>query len=181
MTMSKSTRTPKEIDAAPQEEVILDEDGELSSQELIFCEQLSLGMSKRQAAKLAKYRQPTQAAGRLLKRPRVRKYLQNLYNEAKAKTGLTRDHVVTGLQEAIADAKMQSDCASQIAGWREIGKILGIYAPVEKKVTFGGHLSDTVQLIASMDEKKLLEMVGDEALEGEFTIVENEDTDSAKS
>ena len=116
--MSKSTRTPKEIDAAPQEEVILDEDGELSSQELIFCEQLSLGMSKRQAAKLAKYRQPTQAAGRLLKRPRVRKYLQNLYNEAKAKTGLTRDHVVTGLQEAIADAKMQSDCASQIAGWR---------------------------------------------------------------
>ena len=52
---------------------------------------------------------------------------------------------------------------------------------MEKKVTFGGHLSDTVQLIASMDEKKLLEMVGDEALEGEFTIVEDEDTNSAKS
>ena len=135
-------------------------------------------MSKRQAAKLAKYRQPTQAAGRLLKRPRVRKYLQNLYSEAKAQTGLTRDHVVTGLQEAISDAKLQGDCTAQIAGWREIGKILGIYAPVEKKVTFGGHLSDTNLQIAAMDEKKLLEMVGDEAIEGEFTIVEGEEENS---
>lgn len=176
--MSKTTHNtihePASDTIHEQEDIVeeLEEDKELSSQELIFCEQLSLGMSKRQAAKLAKYRQPTQAAGRLLKRPRVLKYLKKLYDEAKAKTGLTRDHVIAGLQDAINDAVLLSDPTAQISGWREIGKILGVYAPVEKKVVFGGYLSNMNQQIAGMEEQQLLELAGDGAIEGEFTIVD---------
>jgi hypothetical protein len=129
-------------------------------------------MTKRQAAKLSKYRQPTQAANRLLKRPRVRTYLQELYDDAKEKTKLTRDNVVEGMQAAIEDAKLQSDPMAQIAGWREIGKILGIYAVEKKELVVTGHLSDTQQQIASMGEQQLLEMVGDDAIEGEFHLVE---------
>ena len=170
--MSKTTPDPQ----ADTEADILDENEaeltELSSRERQFCEQLSLGMTKRQAAKLAKYRQPTQAAGRLLKRPRVRAYLKELYDDATEKTKLTRDHVVEGMQSAIEDAKLQGDCTAQIAGWREIGKILGIYAVERKEVNVVGHLSNTQQQLSIMDEKMLLELAGPDAIEGEFTIVD---------
>lgn len=146
---------------------------ELSSRERKFCESLALGMTKRQAAKLAKYRQPTQAANRMLKRPRVRAYLQELYDDAKEKTLITRDNVVEGMQAAVEDAKLQGDPMAQIAGWREIGKILGLYAAERKELNVTGHLNHATQQIANMNEQQLLEMAGDDAIEGEFQIVDD--------
>ncbi|MEO8740144.1 MAG: hypothetical protein ABI537_10630 [Casimicrobiaceae bacterium] len=56
--------------------------------------------------------------------------------ELAAAAKVTRDDVMQGLQEAIDLARLKSDPAAMIAGWRGVGKMCGFYAPERKVVQF---------------------------------------------
>lgn len=74
-------------------------------------------------------------------------------------TGITRQDVVNGIKDAIERAKLQAEPATEIAGWREIGKILGHYAPETKKVLLTDDQDRVVRKLESMTTQELLEMV----------------------
>lgn len=60
-----------------------------------------------------------------------------------AEVGMTRQRVVQGLLEAVEMARERQEPGAMIAAWRELGKMLGYYAPERVKVAVAeGRLND---------------------------------------
>lgn len=72
---------------------------------------------------------------------------------------MTRKKVMDGMLESIEMAKLMSEPASMIAGWREIGKICGYYAPVEHKIKVDVSGNVVHQRLNGMSDAELLEMI----------------------
>ncbi len=93
---------------------------------------------------------------------------------AAERAQITQDDVIQGMKDAINDAQMTSDPQAQIAGWREIAKMLGYYAPKVTKLKISKTEEKAKQELSSMSEKELIEMASSEdVIEGEFSLVED--------
>jgi phage terminase small subunit len=86
-----------------------------------------------------------------------------LYHAEKAKYEeagqMTREKVMEGLIEAVEMAKLMSEPASMIAGWREVGKMCGYYAPVEHKMKVDVSGSIVVDRLNGMSDAELLKLI----------------------
>lgn len=72
---------------------------------------------------------------------------------------MTREKVMDGMLESIEMAKLMSEPSSMIAGWREIGKICGFYAPVEHKVKVDVTGNIVLDKLNSMSDAELLKII----------------------
>lgn len=101
------------------------------------------------------------------------------YNEEKKlyaeSCQMTRQRVMDGLLEGVELAKMMSEPASVISGWREIGKMAGFYAPVEKKISINVQGDVTMKHLNRMTDAELLRLVKGEVTDVIFDEVENSD------
>jgi hypothetical protein len=77
-----------------------------------------------------------QIAYELLTRPDVAEAVRAGEAEIAADAKVTRAAVLSGLQEAIDIARGMSDPSAMIAGWREIAKMCGFYAPERAHIHF---------------------------------------------
>jgi len=93
------------------------------------------------AAIRAGYSQRTAAsiAHELLRKPEVADAVRQGEAQIAADVQLAREDVLQGLLEAVAMARVQGDPAAQIAGWREIGKMLGYYVPERTQIELRHH------------------------------------------
>lgn len=136
-------------------------------------EGLCMGMAKTQVANYVGYKN-TKSVDATLKRPRVAALMEMMQEEAREKFQISRDDCVRGFKSAIDDAKFAGDPMAQIAGWREIAKVLGHYAPEEKKFTLTTDQKAVKQQLETMSEAELLELTGvDYAIDGEFEVVDD--------
>ena len=72
---------------------------------------------------------------------------------------VSKDNVLTGLLEAVAVAQAQQNPAAMIAGWRELGRMLGYYQPEEHKITMGADGARLQARLTSMSDAELLALV----------------------
>ena len=97
-----------------------------------------------------------------------------LYRAEKAKyeeaAQMTRKKVMDGLQEAIDMAKLMSEPASMISGWREIGKMCGYYAPVEHKVKVDVTGNIVLNKLNSLSDAELLKIITEGAKNGSTAL-----------
>lgn len=104
-----------------------------------------------------------------------------LYNAEKeayaASVQMTRKRVMEGLLEGIEMAKMMSEPASVIGGWREIGKMCGYYEPVRKKVEINVTGDVTMKHLNKMSDDQLLKLIKGEVTDVAFTEVNNDEED----
>lgn len=84
--------------------------------------------------------------------------------------GLTREKVLEGMMEAIDQAKLLADPMSQIAGWKEIAKICGFYAPEVKKIELSAKAKSYLDRLEQMADDELLRIAEGEVIDGEFTV-----------
>ena len=143
---------------------------ECSPTELKFVEGLALGMKHNQACQYAGIERST--GSRMKTKPRVKAMLDELMEEARERYNISRDDVIKGLSDAIHDAKILADPNAQIAGWREIGKMLGYYAPEEKKITLTADQQHLRNQLEGMSEEDLLRLADASAIDGEFEVVD---------
>jgi hypothetical protein len=77
-----------------------------------------------------------------------------------AKAQLTRATVMRGFQEAIEVGRLKADPSAMIAGWREIAKMCGYYAPERKQVevvsTAALELNARLELLTDAELAKLI-------------------------
>lgn len=78
------------------------------------------------------------------------------YEEASQ---MTRKRVMDGLLEAIEMAKMMSEAGNMIAGWREVAKMCGYYAPVEKKITVDSTGNAIAERLNRLSDAELLRLI----------------------
>lgn len=96
-------------------------------------------------------------ASRLLRKPNVQAALQAQEARIADQMEVDRQRVVSELLKAVEMAREKADPMAMIAGWREIAKICGLYAPA--KVEMGVSV-DT----AGAAELRRLEAMSDEEL-----------------
>lgn len=87
-------------------------------------------------------------AHRLLTKAAVRAAIAARQGVDVKRLEIERQDVIQGLLEGVAQAKSQANPAAMIAGWREIGKMLGFFAPQEHHVELRGSGHDMRRLSA---------------------------------
>lgn len=97
-----------------------------------FAVNISMGMTQSAAARASGYN--AQMGGKLLKDPETQALITQNTQNLQSQLILSRNDVLEGMLSAIDDAKLEGEAMPQIAGWREIGKIIGCYAPEKKEL-----------------------------------------------
>jgi hypothetical protein len=90
-------------------------------------------------------------------------------------TGVTKEEVVELLKAAAEMAKVQGDPAGLVAAARELGKMLGFYAPEVKKTLKGIDKNDLKRLLKEMPEDELLKLANATVIDGTATRVPDPD------
>ena len=89
-----------------------------------------------QAAIAAGYSQVSARVGahRLLTKPAVRAAIAARQGVDSQRLQIGRQEAINALLEAVQQARALGDPMAMIAGWREIGRMLGFYAPERRQV-----------------------------------------------
>ena len=74
------------------------------------------------------------AASRLLRNANVHQALEARQQADATRLSMKRENVLAGLLEAVHLARDQMNPAGMVAGLREIGKLMGFYAPEVRRV-----------------------------------------------
>ena len=75
-----------------------------------------------------------QTASELLAKPEVQALVADHEALAAERLGVTKERVLAELQAAVELARQKGDVMAMISAWREIGKMIGAYAPERKRV-----------------------------------------------
>ena len=100
-----------------------------------------------------------QIAYELLTRPDVAQAIREGEAEIAAKAQLTRETVLNGFLDAIGLARLRADAGAVIAGWREIAKMCGCYAPERKQVELSARGSELSAELEQMTDAQLVNLI----------------------
>lgn len=114
-----------------------------------------LGLTQQRAAQLAGVASPQE----VLKRQDIVLARAKLRESVRARAAITKDDVVRGIKDAVDQAVLIADPMAQIAGWREIAKMLGYDAPREVHVTISSDVNQRRRQIAQLTDDALVEML----------------------
>lgn len=143
----------------------------LTDKQKEFVKFILKGRNPEQAARAAGYSSPNVQGYELIRKPNVQNALRHLYKKHEMVADISRKKVMDGLLEAIEIAKIQADAQNMVAGWREIGRMCGYYAPEVKKIEVNVTAKRVISQLETLSDEDLLKMVEDNAkiIEGEAT------------
>lgn len=98
---------------------------------------------------------------------------QRMQEDLRKKLRVTKEDVVLGIMDAIGDARILADPKAQIAGFREIGLLMGYYAPTKVDVTHSDNVRKVQERLQQLPDDKLQEMAGEDILDADFYEVRN--------
>lgn len=112
----------------------------MNAKQARFAQEFLIDRNSAAAATRAGYSSKTarQIGHRLLTHVDIANEVQKGEAEIAADAKVTRAAVLEGFQEAIEIGRSRSDPSAMIAGWREIAKMCGYYAPERKCVELTG-------------------------------------------
>lgn len=129
-----------------------------TEQQRLFIKEWAGGESIKSAAVRAGYLDNGSYAYQVLvKNPEVIAQYQAIKAKFEQSANMSREKVMGMLQESYDMAKTLAEPASMVAAVREIGKMCGYYAPVEKKITIEGNLA--LDKMNRLSDQELLELV----------------------
>jgi len=100
-----------------------------------------------------------------LKNEKIRAVLAARRAETAQRMALDRETVIRELRTAVEVARMKGDASAMIAGWREIGRMLGFYEPEVRRIDVNLDGDRLMQRIRAMTDAEVLRLAGaDEAL-----------------
>ncbi len=137
-----------------------------------FVEARARGLTRREAAEAAGVAGDGSSTEQL---PSVQEELAKIRQQMAVDSGVTRETIVQGLIDAAALAKLMGEPASMVAAWRELGKLLGHYAPEVKKIEKGINKRDLLGAMDTLTDEELLRLRGGKVIEGDFKRIESKD------
>ncbi len=109
---------------------------DLTAKQTRFVDAYLVDCNGTQAAIAAGYSQVSARVGahRLLTKPAVRAAIAARQGVDSQRLQIGRQEAINALLEAVQQARALGDPMAMIAGWREIGRMLGFYAPERRQV-----------------------------------------------
>lgn len=141
----------------------------LTPQQEKYVEAQAKGHSKTKSALLAGYAPGGSDANvdRIEGSATVQEALAKVRQEIATNAGITKEDVVQMLVAAADMAKVMADPTGLVAAARELGKMLGFYAPEVKKVTHGLDKASLRAVLEEMTDEDLIRIANARAIEGE--------------
>ena len=99
------------------------------------------------------------AGTRMLRNAKVAEALQARQSADATRLSIKRENVVAGLLEAVNQARAQSNPMAMIAGLRELGKMMGFYAPEVKKVDLNVSGQAVMNKMNALSDAELLKII----------------------
>lgn len=137
----------------------------LTEQERRFVDAFCSGMNQTQAARAAGYSEPTSGGVRLMKRPAVLAAIERERAALAEQARVKREDVIEGFKEAIDMARTLQDPVAMIAGWREVGRVLGHYEPEKKKVEISINGQVALQQLEALPDAELAKLIEGEVID----------------
>lgn len=100
------------------------------------------------------------AGNRMLRNARVQEALQARQVADAARLSMKREDVLAGLLEAVNQAREQKNPMAMISGLRELGKMMGFYAPEVKQVEVSAGYQGQISRLNALSDAELLEIIG---------------------
>lgn len=148
----------------------------LTAQQRIYVKQRARGLSREQSAIMAGYTYSKEDVEKIETRSEtVQTELARIRADTAKNTGVTKEDVVELLKAAAEMAKLQGDPTGLVSAARELGKMLGYYAPEVKKTLRGIDQNDLKRLLQSMPEDELLKLANATVIDGTATRVPDKD------
>lgn len=135
-----------------------------------YVEARAKGLEKVQSALIAGYA-PCAEGVKVENSLTVQEQLAKIRAETAANSGITKEDVVQMLIAAADMAKVMADPQGLVAAARELGKMLGFYAPEVKKVTHGLDKNSLRAVLDEMTDEDLIRLSNARAIEGEAVKV----------
>ncbi len=134
-----------------------------------YAQNRARGVGRAQSALLAGYSGDKDNAARLEERPEVAEMIAELQKETAENEKITKEMVAAGLKKAADIAQTMADPSAMVAAWRELGKMLGFYAPEVKKVEKGINKADLKAALADMSDEELMLLQNGRVVDGQVT------------
>lgn len=148
---------------------------ELTEEEHLYVQARAKGIGHTSACRAAGWSPKSYPAAHQLEiRPSIREALKKERAAYARQANVSRKDVIDGLTEAINQAKLQADPMAQIAGWREVAKICGHYAPEVKKIELDGTAKRMLQKFETLSDAELLEYASGDIIDAECVEVPEE-------
>jgi hypothetical protein len=104
-------------------------------------------------------RSARQQAARMMANAAIQAALAARQGEDARRLEISRQDAIRGLLEAIDQAREQSNPAAMIAGWREVGRMLGFYEPQRHAVEVSTAASAEAGRYERMTDAELIRLV----------------------
>jgi phage terminase small subunit len=124
------------------------------------------GNSRRESAIVAGY--GTGGLSELERGKEIQAEIKRIRDELAKNANVSKEDVVAGLLQAADMAQITADVPSMIAAWRELGRLLGHYAPEVKKVEKGLSKGDLLKAMDELTDEELQRIAQGRVIEGEF-------------
>ena len=133
-----------------------------------YAEARAKGLSREQSALMAGYTSSTNDpnTSRIEGNVNVQQELARIREETIKNTGVTKEDVVGMLMDAANMAKLQCDPVGVVSAARELGKMLGFYAPEVKKTLHGVDQESLKAALTSMSDEELLRLSNAKVIDG---------------
>ena len=161
---------------------LVDPNKPLTDKQRLFVKFWAQGESIISASMRAGYNDGATYAYRMVRMPNILKLYRAEKEAYEAAAQMTRKKVMDGLLEGIEMAKLVSEPASVISGWREIGKMCGYYEPVTRKLDITVNGNVVMERMNRLSDAELLKLIQEgvqqaaPALEGPDDDDEDEDS-----
>jgi len=96
----------------------------------------------------------------LMSQPKVKQYVAEIQEEHAQKLNVSREQVIEGMLQAIQDARMLGEPASQIRGWEQIAKMQGYYAPERRVLELPDDAREFIDAMQSLDTAEVARIAG---------------------
>jgi len=132
-----------------------------NNRQAAFVDHVLTGCSATVAAQRAGYsdRSARQIATRLLSKAAIRGAIEARQGVDSQRLQMERQDVIAGLLEAIAQARAQGNPMALIAGYREVGRMLGFYEPQRHAVEVSAAADAEMGRLERLSDAELLRLV----------------------
>lgn len=143
-----------------------------------------MNMTQRQASFYAGF-SPEQGRRILKKDPIARREIEELRKQMATRYEVSKERVVRGMVDAIERAKMLGQPNTELTGWKELGRMHGMYAPTEHRVHVSKDAARIERELQELPHHELLKIAAGsgnwaetnqmEVIDGEFVEVGREE------
>ena len=130
-----------------------------------YAEQRARGLTRERSALLAGYTEKANLTEIERSTP-VQEEIARIKALTVQNTRVTKEEVVEMLKTAAELARLQADSTGLVAAARELGKMLGFYAPEVRKTLRGVDKNDLRKLLSDMTDEELLKLANARVIDG---------------